>query len=250
MDEKRKNVDVKERLETETSSKRARSIHEDLEPQIESVKSKKRKKDKSKRHVVNFKDMDAESQRIYLSKVLVESGVMAEIEIEGILTRERMYDLQNSSRSLKKICDLVRNVLSLPEPSYDDESSKYGSPRVLILCAGAKRATDLIKALRPLRVRIGKLFSKHIKLSEHVSLLRDTEIPVAVGTPNRVLKLVSSGALSLSRISVLLIDTFRNQKQMTVLDMKDTKQDLFSFLRNHVILKTMKTSETMRIGLM
>ena len=120
----------------------------------------------------------------------------------------------------------------------------------MILCAGAKRATDLIKALRPLRVRVGKLFSKHIKFSEHVSLLRETEIPVAVGTPNRVLKLVSNGALSLSRVSILLIDTFRNQKQMTVLDIKDTKQDLLSLLRNHVILKTMKTSETMRIGLM
>ena len=242
-DDKMMNIEGKE----EKTSKRAR-VHEDLEPQIESLKTKKRKKDKSKRHVVNFKEMDAEAQRVYLSKVLVDSGTMAEIEMEGVLTRERMYDLQNTSRSVKKICGLVRNVLSLPETSTEEK--KTGSPRVLILCAGAKRATDLIKALRPLRVRVGKLFSKHIKLSEHVSLLRETEIPVAVGTPNRVLKLLSNGALSLSRVSVLLIDTFRNQKQMTVLDIKDTKQDLLSLLRNHVILKTMKTSETMRIGLM
>ena len=234
----------------EKTSKRARK-YEDLEPQIESMKTKKRKKDKSKRHVVNFKEMDAEAQRVYLSKVLIDTGTMAEIEIEGLLTRERMYDLQNASRSVKKIAGLVGNVLSLPETtSSDDEEKKTGSPRVLILCAGAKRATDLIKALRPLRVRVGKLFSKHIKLSEHVSLLRETEIPVAVGTPNRVLKLVSNGALSLSRVSVLLIDTFRNQKQMTVLDIKDTKRDLLKLLRKHVILKTMKTSKTMRIGLM
>ena len=96
----------------EKTSKRARK-YEDLEPQIESMKTKKRKKDKSKRHVVNFKEMDAEAQRVYLSKVLIDTGTMAEIEIKGLLTRERMYDLQNASRSVKKIAGLVGNVLSL-----------------------------------------------------------------------------------------------------------------------------------------
>lgn len=229
----------------ETSSKRPR--YDAMEPETISSSKKKRKKDKSKRHVVNFKDMDAESQRLYLSKVLVDSGVMAEIEMDGVLTRERFYDLQNVSRSLKKICGLVRSILSLPRPSNSE--AEKGAPRVLILCAGAKRATDLIKGLRPLRIRLGKLFAKHIKLSEQCELLRETEIPVAVGTPNRVGKLISSGALSLSQVSVILIDTFRNQKQMSVLDIRDTKKDLLALLKNHVI-ETMKTSKAMRIGLM
>ena len=50
---------------------------------------------------------------MYLSKVLVDSGTMAEIEMEGVLTRERMCQIYRirCRCSLKKSAGLVRNVL-------------------------------------------------------------------------------------------------------------------------------------------
>lgn len=53
-----------------------------------------------------------------------------------------------------------------------------------------------------LKCKIAKLFAKHFKVQDQVDLLSKQYFPVAVGTPNRLSKLVELGALSLSRVKV------------------------------------------------
>lgn len=53
-----------------------------------------------------------------------------------------------------------------------------------------------------LKCKIAKLFAKHFKVQEQIELLSKQYFPVAVGTPNRLSKLVELGALSLSRVKV------------------------------------------------
>ena len=53
-----------------------------------------------------------------------------------------------------------------------------------------------------LKCKIAKLFAKHFKVQDQIDLLSKQYFPVAVGTPNRLAKLVELGALSLSRVKV------------------------------------------------
>ena len=48
-----------------------------------------------------------------------------------------------------------------------------------------------------------KLFSKHMKIDEQLSLLKD-RVNIASGTPSRIKKLFDIEALGLSRLSVFL----------------------------------------------
>lgn len=47
------------------------------------------------------------------------------------------------------------------------------------------------------------MFAKHFKVQDQIDLLSKQYFPVAVGTPNRLAKLVELGALSLSRVKVI-----------------------------------------------
>ena len=89
------------------------------------------------------------------------------------------------------------------------------SPSVLILCISAIRCTELLKLLSTqfftcreladLRVFIPKLFGKHIKVDEQKKALNRVT-PIAIGVPNRTLRLVEDGILDLSNLSMLIID--------------------------------------------
>lgn len=54
-----------------------------------------------------------------------------------------------------------------------------------------------------LKCKIAKLFAKHFKVQDQIDLLSKQYFPVAVGTPNRLSKLIELGALSLSRVKVI-----------------------------------------------
>lgn len=53
-----------------------------------------------------------------------------------------------------------------------------------------------------------------------------TPFAVAVGTPNRILKLIEAGALDLSRCRFIMIDSYKDAKNFSVLDWPDTRDDV------------------------
>jgi len=250
---------------TETAQGRKRT-YEAIEPEADGFvslattekKKKKRRKKKSKAEekIVNFKMMDAGEASAFFRDVCIGNGALEAIEYEEAFPQiDNFVDLQNVSRSLKKLPNLVRRITPGVFRSDDRESATNGAPVLLILCSGAKRATEIIKALRKLRgLRLGKLFAKHIKLKEHIETVRNTAFPIAIGTPNRVERLLAMNALSLARTRVLLIDTFRNDKQMTVFDMRETSKDLLDVISKHVVpeVRSRKKGEAsvpLRLGL-
>lgn len=69
-----------------------------------------------------------------------------------------------------------------------------GSPSVLVLTSSAIRAVTVTRLLRKVgNSKICKLFAKHMKIKDQVDVLRKDKFPIAVGTPNRVLKLILDG---------------------------------------------------------
>lgn len=68
------------------------------------------------------------------------------------------------------------------------------------------------RPLSDLHVFIPKLFGKHMKVEEQKKALQ-RKSSIAIGVPNRVLKLAEEGILNLSNISLIIIDMKELQKR-------------------------------------
>jgi hypothetical protein len=132
-------------------------------------------------------------------------------------------------------------------------SNDYGCPMVLIICASAVRATEIIKSIsaRLIKCKIGKLFAKHFKITEQIELLSKEIFPVCIGTPNRLNKLIEMGALHLSKLKVVLVDTTPDKKQFTVLSLTEVRNDMYELLygsifpeRSHLKIALVKDSSS------
>jgi protein CMS1 len=82
--------------------------------------------------------------------------------------------------------------------------------------------------------RIAKLFSKHIKPEEQAELLAAGPVCIGVGTPARLDKLVAMGALSLSRLRLVVLDCSRDAKLRSLLDIPETRRDTWQLWRTHL----------------
>jgi hypothetical protein len=109
-------------------------------------------------------------------------------------------------------------------------SSTPGSPYVIIVCAAAGRAAEVINLISSqLKCKIGKLFAKHFKVQDQVEALRQ-HFPIVVGTPNRLSKLMELGALSLTDTQLLLVDMELDLKSFSILNLPGVCQDFSQFL--------------------
>jgi len=134
----------------------------------------------------------------------------------------------------KRPCPFARAVAA-GLPKYKEvlaaESDEMGCPVVFILCASALRASHVINSISQLlQCKVAKLFAKHFKVQEQIDILGHTHFPIAVGTPNRMLKLIELGALSTSAAKLFLLDMAHDQKGFNILTMKDVKADLYTLL--------------------
>jgi protein CMS1 len=147
------------------------------------------------------------------------------------------------SEKNKKVCSFVR-ALSANMPGYkklllNKASSKedHGCPLLLVVCSSAIRATQVIKSMsaKLIKCKIAKLFAKHFKVEEQMEMLSKEYFPIALGTPNRIAKLIEVGALSLRRTALVLLDVTPDSKQFTLLTLNEVKADTYKLLYNHVL---------------
>jgi protein CMS1 len=99
-------------------------------------------------------------------------------------------------------------VLPTLHTRLGQKSKSNGAPTLLFIAGAALRVTDVTRILKDKRLRgdkggeVAKLFAKHFKLSDHVSYLKRTKVGTAVGTPNRIGKLLcETGASTLGNYS-------------------------------------------------
>lgn len=120
----------------------------------------------------------------------------------------------------------------------DKSQRQQNAPFVLILSSSAVRANDLAKDLRvKLRnLKTAKLFAKHLKVQAQVDLLQQEFNALAVGTPNRLAKLLEMGALSLARCRLVVLDTtFKDSKAFNLLTLPGVAKDSALLLQEHVL---------------
>jgi len=164
------------------------------------------------------------------------------------------YQSECGGSYLEEAAFAVERVMCLPHaatlqgrlkgatPSWRDTLARAspdapcGAPSVLVVSSAALRVLELIRQLPDFHraVPVAKLFSKHIKVKEQADALASAQVCVAVGTPARLDKLCALGALSLSRLTLLVIDCSRDVKQRSLLDIPETRRDLWALWRAHL----------------
>jgi hypothetical protein len=115
-------------------------------------------------------------------------------------------------------------------------------PLVLIVCSSARRAVALLKEIDSLHVRIAKLFAKHLDMEDQRKDLDGQAYAIAVGTPNRLLKLCetvqqdsNTCALHFRQTELVVIDSWEDSKRFTVCTLNDTAPDLMRLLDTAII---------------
>jgi protein CMS1 len=104
------------------------------------------------------------------------------------------------------------------------------SPLVLVISSGARRSVEVLKKVSSLKLRTAKLFAKHLNVEDQRKMMAENTYGIAVGTPNRLEKLVQEGALSLAATEFIIIDMLEDSKGFSVCTLKDTQTDLCKFL--------------------
>ncbi|KAM1797646.1 hypothetical protein ACFX12_031804 [Malus domestica] len=177
----------------------------------------------------------------FLDKFQSANGVqLSSLELESF-NDKCILDLSESLD--QDVSSLLKHVKEAFGPSWKQElcgkdlvdgKIDPGSPAVLIISTSALRAIELLRGFRLLtnECRAAKLFSKHMKVEEQVSLLKN-RINIASGTPNRIKKLIDIEALGLSRLSVIVLDMHPDVKGYSLITLPQVRDEFWDLYKNY-----------------
>ena len=156
-----------------------------------------------------------------------------------------------SSAALDSCRDDLADVVRAALPSWKRHfglkgsagmSRPRGAPALVVVTYSAARAAALLKALAPFRIRVAKLFGKHLEPSEQRrDLASGLPVLAAVGTPARMSLLLSDmgdggqPALRLDSAALVVLDVHPDAKQYTLLDNPTTRGDTATLIGTHVL---------------
>ena len=120
--------------------------------------------------------------------------------------------------------------------SLHSRSDLMGCPQVLVLSAGALRASHVLNAMSSqLKCPFAKLWAKHFKIPAQVEALGKKAYPIGVGTPARIRKLFELGALDARNLQLVILDVARNPKDFNLLSLPDTQADTYGLIENFIL---------------
>jgi len=150
--------------------------------------------------------------------------------------------LSNLSSYIKQVYPNWKKHLGKPPK----ESDYHGQPSVLVVTQSAIRAVEVIRALSEFSkyCKVGKLFSKHMKVKEQVEFLSKSVVKIAVGTPNRLIKLAENESLDMNKLDLLVIDyTYKDSKNRNIFEIPEIRKDLLAFIKQNCISRIKDQSQ-------
>lgn len=220
---------------TTAGSKRKRQITDE---ERRKKKEKKRIKKKDDRGYGDSPDIGMKPPSIQADFVASKQRTilshMSSLELDPIILKESSF-IDSTSFLHPRDGDHLHSFLKLVNIV---ESKKSGRPSVVILSPSAVHITDLVRSLKKAKLTnndIPKLFAKHIKIEQQQEWLRKFPCTIAIGTPNRVLKLLGQH-LKTDALKCVVVDTaFRDAKQRSIWDMPECVKDLVDIIGHEAI---------------
>lgn len=188
---------------------------------LQEMKKKKRtKKDRFVRE--NLVDMSSIDQVDRLVSAYQKINKISPIEKESLLNFLN-GSLIKKHESPNTLASVIKGLV---------HSSKSCS--TLIISSSALRCIDLYNKARSIKgcPRVAKLFAKHIKAAEQISLLKgDPQSPVAFGTSGRISSLIhDEPSLMTSNLNIIVIDLHRDSKLRNIIDIPETSKPLLELI--------------------
>ncbi|GAA5830231.1 hypothetical protein JCM3766R1_002833 [Sporobolomyces carnicolor] len=162
------------------------------------------------------------------------------LELDEMRLNQTMIQDTSSVSNRDDLLAFMKEALPTACTTLGKLPKAHGSPRIIVLSGAALRVADLCRQVKTFRVKqkdgnvidVGKLFAKHFKLNEHAEYLQKTYVGIAVGTPNRIEKLLNeTDSLKLTHLSHLILDTTHlDAKKRSLMDLPDARGDLFKLL--------------------
>lgn len=165
---------------------------------------------------------------------------LSSLELQEI-PENSMLELSNTMDH--NIQNLMRHVKAMFGPSWEEVlcegnvvegNVEPGCPALLIISSSAIRCVEILRGMKTLTTKChaAKLFAKHIKIEEQVSILKE-RVNIAGGTPSRIKKLIEIDALKLSRLSVLMLDMHKDAKGLTLFDVPQVSNEFWELYKAH-----------------
>ncbi|BGO89388.1 hypothetical protein NBRC10512_006305 [Rhodotorula toruloides] len=183
--------------------------------------------EKQKRALPNLTALEMDEMRISQSMILDTSSVTARDSLRAFM-----------KEALPTACN---TLAKMPKAA--------GSPRIIVLAGAALRVADLVRDVKEFKTKtkdglidVAKLFAKHFKLAEHAEYLKKTHVGLAVGTPNRIEKLLNeTESLHLTHLSHLILDVSHlDSKKRSLVDLPEARADLFKLLGSKPIMDRLR----------
>ncbi|KAG2290278.1 hypothetical protein Bca4012_028671 [Brassica carinata] len=107
-----------------------------------------------------------------------------------------------------------------------------GNPAVLVVSSSALRSLELLRGLNSLTKQCPalKLFSKHLKVEEQVSLLKK-RVNIGSGTPSRIKKLIDIEALGVSRLDMIVLDMHTDVKGFSLFTLPQVRDEFWDLYK-------------------
>jgi len=185
------------------------------------------------------------SKQVFSNRVKVLPALTAADYERISVLRKRLYSPPNAAdpetHKLNKLAPLLKAYFGTackpklvhPVNSVPGSPSKLerGSPFIVAVTLNTARVVSMFEELKRLgtsKAQILKLYSHRTPASEQVKYLK-ADVRVVVGTPARLTRLASSGALSLARCELLIVDCFRDTKEWSVLTNAEVRDEIMVF---------------------
>ncbi|CAH8356905.1 unnamed protein product [Eruca vesicaria subsp. sativa] len=225
--------------------------HPSLAPKKDLKKKKKTKKSKAlpfdNTVETNDQSDDAEQQPASASEQLsfflkqLESAIgvrVSTLELDPIkdkfiveLSQKLDQNVSNLGEHIK-MCYGTSWRETLCESEAVEGKVDPGNPSVLVVSSSALRSLELIRGLSSLTKQCPalKLFSKHLKVEEQVSLLKK-RVNIGSGTPSRIKKLIDIEALGLSRLDMIVLDMHTDVKGFSLFTLPQVRDEFWDMYK-------------------
>lgn len=169
----------------------------------------------------------------------LELSALKGLEKSFVVRQEIQIAQSIEERTFSDIYDSKSVLVTSSEPILKSKECV-----ILILTYSAVRAMEILRyflSLHPFpslyrtlsnmrkKCLIAKLFAKHLKIHDQIDLLSAKNVPIAIGTPARILAIMKTGN-SLDNIKHLIVDVSRDSKLRSIFDIPETAKPMLELI--------------------
>ena len=178
-------------------------------------------------------DADRQAKYIWDAFVATASGWLTDMELQG---REFGDCVVKVAGKRSELATFVNGCMMDASLLRRKEAPKISRPYVLVIAPSGIRAAELARQLHSFGPQciVAKLFAKHLKIEDQIKFLQEKRVRIAVGTPDRIQKLIENGALSLQNVELVVLDTTVDAKQRTIYEIPEVLESWTRLLDAHI----------------